>query len=237
MSWAKFDDRFHEHRKVKRVWRADPSAVGLHVMAVTYCCGHETDGLVDAEFVEEKMPRKADRERAVAALVEAGVWSVVPDGWQVHDYLDYNPSRADLEAKRAADAERKAKGRKTAAVRRESERRPVGLFADTSRTPRGVGAASSGPDPTRPDPVPPSPPRGELPPLPTRPGGKRARGLAAFEEQLQTYAELAFPNLEPTIATGMVRSAVSEPGATHETVANFVRRWHPDAAGHAGAAA
>lgn len=151
MTWARLDDRFHEHRKVKSAWHVDPGAVGLHVVAITYCAGHETDGLVDVEFVREKLPRQRDRDRLIGALVNAGLWEPVDDGWLLHDFLDYNPSKASLDEKRARDAERKARGRRT-----QSERTPHVVRADTTRSPNGVHAASGGPDPTRPDPTTPS---------------------------------------------------------------------------------
>ena len=121
-------------------------------------------------------------------------------------------------------------GCQAAIDRKESTSRPRGLFADTTRSPEGVGAASAGPDPTRPDPYPPSPPAGgNLPPLPTRPGGNRARGLAAFDEQVRAYSAAAFPDVEPKLAEGLVTSAlgwVKQP-PTHEAVADYVHRNGP----------
>lgn len=110
MSWAKLDDRFHENRKIKRAWRRFPAALGLHVMAITYCAGHATDGFVDAEFVEEKMPRERDFARAVEVLVDAGLWEAVEDGWVIHDFLDYNPSRSDREKQHQAKVEAGRRG-------------------------------------------------------------------------------------------------------------------------------
>lgn len=145
MSWAKLDDRFDDHRKVKRVWLACPQALGLHVMALTYCTRHETDGLVDREYVTEKAPAAKKRDAMTTALVTAGLWDEDPDGWRIHDFLDYNPSRADLDEKRRKDADRKARGRDT-----QSAQRPGGVRAESERNPSSVRDVSSGPVPTRP---------------------------------------------------------------------------------------
>ena len=146
MSWAKLDDRFDDNRKVKRVWLTCPQALGLHVMALTYCTRHHTDGLVDREYVTEKAPSARQRDRMTAALVDAGLWDEHADGWTIHDFLDFNPSRADIEEKRRADADRKARGRAT-----QSAKRPRGVRAESDRTPARVRDASSGPVPTRPE--------------------------------------------------------------------------------------
>jgi hypothetical protein len=74
MSWGKIDDQFHAHRKAKKAWKATARSLGLHVLAISYCAGHLTDGLVDLEFVEEKLPVARERVRATKALVDAGLW-------------------------------------------------------------------------------------------------------------------------------------------------------------------
>jgi hypothetical protein len=99
MSWAKFDDRYDDNRKLKRAWRHSRAAVGLHAMAVTYCCRHRTDGLVDIEWLEEKIPNERERTRTVSVLVEFELLHKVDDEhYRIHDFLDYNSSRQDREA-------------------------------------------------------------------------------------------------------------------------------------------
>lgn len=50
--------------------------------------------------------------RAIAgALVHAGLWRRVRGGFRVHDYLAYNPSRAEVLAQRAGAAERQRRRR------------------------------------------------------------------------------------------------------------------------------
>ncbi len=158
MSWAKLDDQFHAHRKATKAWRAHPRALGLHLLAMSYCAGHLTDGLVDDEFVEEKIPQARERDQVTSALVDAELWTRVDDGWLIHDWLDFNPSRADTLEKRRKEADRKAAGRAAQVAKRAAC--PPNVHPDTgevsARTTSAVRAdnfdPSSGPDPTRPDP-------------------------------------------------------------------------------------
>ncbi len=154
MSWAKLDDQFHAHRKAMKAWRGHPRALGLHMLAMSYCAGHLTDGLVDDEFVEEKVPAKRERELTTAALVDADLWAREDGGWRIHDWLEFNPSRADTLDKRHKEADRKARGRA-----KQAQSCPPNVRADTgevsARTNSAVRADNSdpsdGPDPTRPD--------------------------------------------------------------------------------------
>ncbi len=107
MSWARFDDRYAGNRKIRKAWKADRAAVGMHAMSVTYCAQHETDGHVDDDWIETMLPVRRERERVAGVLVEHGLWIRRDDGYEVHDYLKFNPSREKLEAKRAAERARR----------------------------------------------------------------------------------------------------------------------------------
>ena len=137
MTWVRIDDRLHDNRKIKRLWLRNRGALALHLLALSYSGQHETDGVVDDEFVTLLAPGKADRQKLIAALVDAGLWGEHADGWQINDFLEYNPSAAELQDRRRRDADRKARGRQT-----QSEQRP-----------RGRGDDSGGPVPSRPDPT------------------------------------------------------------------------------------
>ena len=112
VSWARFDDRYHDNRKVKRAWRRHPRAVGLHAMAVTYCAMHETDGVVDAEWLEEKLPSKSERDKVLNALTSVGLFEELEAGdFRVHDFLEYNHSREEADAQRQQKATRQQRWR------------------------------------------------------------------------------------------------------------------------------
>jgi hypothetical protein len=109
MTWLKTDDRFPEHRKVRRL---TDSAYRLHHTAMCACAKDETDGFVTAADIAD-MEHGTRLAKHIPALVGAGLWEVVPGGWLVHDFLHYNPSHEQLIAKRANDRERQARSRKT----------------------------------------------------------------------------------------------------------------------------
>ena len=106
MPWAKLDDTLHGHPKAAK---AGLEAMGLHLLALAHCSAYLTDGHVAPEFVEGKAARRSTV--LTARLVEARLWEVNGDGWVIHDYLDYNPSREQVLAKREAEARRKAGGK------------------------------------------------------------------------------------------------------------------------------
>ena len=122
MTWTKLDDRFYSNGKVMRAWNASRASVGLYTMALAYCAGHELDGHVSPEFVQWVLPRDRERNQAVAALLDSGLWLANGGGWVINDYLKYNPSAESLQEKRRKEAERKAAARAAA-----SERSPGGV--------------------------------------------------------------------------------------------------------------
>lgn len=175
MSWGKIDDQFHAHRKAKRAWKACPASLGLHLLAISYCAGHLTDGLVDHEFVEEKIPAARRREQATRALVDAGLWVIEEGGWRINDWLDYNPSRADVLEKRRSDAARKARR-----LRAESTGTPRGVRADSR-------AGARAPVPAVPDPT--------TPTAPLPPRGGRDRDRIRYEGELAEFSATHFPGI------------------------------------------
>lgn len=107
MSWAKLDDSFHSHPKVRSAWYQCPASIGLHAMAITYAAAHETDGVIPTWFVAGAFERPDDLEAAVGTLTELGMWERRTDDFVIHDFLDYHSSKAE----RKRDAERKKRER------------------------------------------------------------------------------------------------------------------------------
>jgi hypothetical protein len=108
MPWARLDDAFYTHRKVIDL---SPSARWLYVAALCYCNQNLTDGILSPAAAESigliRQPRQA-----IAELVKAGLWQRLPDGYEVHDYLKYQFSRAQILQARKADAERQSRRRR-----------------------------------------------------------------------------------------------------------------------------
>jgi hypothetical protein len=99
MVWFKVDDRFHQHPKVRTAGNA---AIGLWIRCGTYCSQYETDGFVPRNVADSYGTRVQ-----IDKLIRAGLWVPVNGGWQMSDYLDYNPSHQVLDQKRKVDRERK----------------------------------------------------------------------------------------------------------------------------------
>jgi hypothetical protein len=111
VTWAKLDDNFHSHPKVREAWYSCPASIGLHVLGITFAADHETDGVVPGWFVAGAFRRPKDLSAAVTTLLQQGMWEQQGEDFLIHDFLDFHPSKAALKKKRAADAARKKRER------------------------------------------------------------------------------------------------------------------------------
>ncbi len=130
MTWVKLDDTFPTNQKVDAL-TAD--AFRLYVEALCHCAANLTDGQV----TRTALRRLWDGDPA--ELVDAGLWTASEDGYVVNDYLEFNPSRAEVleQRKRRSEA-----GRKGADARWHGK--SDGKSHSTSYSDRNA------PDPTRP---------------------------------------------------------------------------------------
>ncbi len=132
MPWVRLDESFADHPKIER---AGPLAAWLHVAALCYCSRHLTDGRIP----KAKAIRLADipdPAEHVAALLREGIWTEDGSDYVLHDYLDYQPSRSDVEAERSAARARMAK------------KRSVARSPEVPPNENGSSGAPSRPDPT-----------------------------------------------------------------------------------------
>lgn len=86
MSWFKVDDGFITHPKVFGI-KSGPLALWLR--AGCWCAGELTDGRMSARALKG-LNAKPEH---VKELVDRGLWEPFEDGFQFHDWLDYQPSR------------------------------------------------------------------------------------------------------------------------------------------------
>ncbi|KKN75246.1 hypothetical protein LCGC14_0382450 [marine sediment metagenome] len=100
MSWVKVSDGLATHPKVLAAGQA---AAWLHVAGLCYAAQHLTDGAISdsslsglGQYTRARARKLADR------LVEVRLWERNGTGYAIHDYLDYNPSRKEVEARREA---------------------------------------------------------------------------------------------------------------------------------------
>ena len=100
MPWVRIDDQMPHHPKVVRV---GPLGFAMQIAGLCYCNRFLTDGFIPhaaiptfLDFTE--LDEHAFNGRggvcwmAVAKLLEMGVWEETEGGYQIHDYLDYQPS-------------------------------------------------------------------------------------------------------------------------------------------------
>jgi hypothetical protein len=102
MAWVKIDDNAPHHRKQLL---AGPVACWLWVCGLAYANRHATDGLIPSEAV----PYLGCKEwqKAVPMLLKSGLWlGNEPNGYIIHDFLQWNDSAASRKAKTADSAER-----------------------------------------------------------------------------------------------------------------------------------
>lgn len=141
MSWAKLDDSFYDHPKVRPL--SIPAAY-LWLCSIAYCARHLTDGVIKDEAAELLISvRKAGCSYASMRdeLIDAKLWYPAgEDGVYIHDYLAYNPPRMKVLAERSA------------AVDRMKKKRSGNVRANKSRSSGEVrkvfGRSSSSPSPS-----------------------------------------------------------------------------------------
>ena len=114
MTWVRLDEGFPRHPKVAA---AGPLGMAMQVAALCYCNEYLTDGFVPRHVVagflnlerismncwQNEMIGGGDDatwQLVVADVIDAGLWSEVDGGYRIHDYLKYQPSKADVEADR-----------------------------------------------------------------------------------------------------------------------------------------
>lgn len=104
MTWARLDDQFHSHPKVAEM---DPdsmlAAVGLHTLVLSWCANQLTDGHVPVAQVRRLAGQPVDN--LIGELIRVGLWERSKSGYLIHDYLDYNPSKAQVVAERKRKSE------------------------------------------------------------------------------------------------------------------------------------
>ncbi len=122
MSWARLDDNFADHPKI--VGLGD-RAFRLHVAAILWSCRFATDGDVTAGLRTLAAALGASDEH-VAELVAARVWERHGARVLIHDFLDFNLSRADVEARAGKSHEARVAGGR---ARASTARRVGGRFA------------------------------------------------------------------------------------------------------------
>lgn len=93
MTWVYLDDHFTEHPKIAHL--SDAAFRGF-VEGLCYCARNLTDGRIPTTHAKKLTSAKAVRE-----LMSCGLWVQNGKSVDVHDYLHYQSSRREVEARRA----------------------------------------------------------------------------------------------------------------------------------------
>lgn len=174
MTWVRIDDGFYQHPKVVA---AGPLAMAMQVAALCYCNRNLTDGFVPWAVAQNLLSwefmgaTESERGRPVfkigltcgmagddvtcqsviQVLVGYGLWDEADGGFVVHDYLDYQPSKAEILAlretkSRAGKASARSKRKHSAGQGHEqSVEHPVNtVFNKTATQGSGSGKGNSG---------------------------------------------------------------------------------------------
>lgn len=134
MPWFKVDDALATHDKVLKAGNA---AMGLWVRAGAWCAQHLTDGHVPHHAV--KLLGNAGQ---ATALVNAGLWLKVGDGYRFHEWNDYQPTREHVEKVREERRKAGQRGGLKSGQNRSKSEASCSDDASTLSNPR--------PDPSRP---------------------------------------------------------------------------------------
>lgn len=147
--WFKVDDGFAFNRKTLR---ANNQAIGLWVKAGSWCAQQLTDGHVPMGVILAFGSTVEDAQ----VLVDAELWEVDGDGFRFLNWVDFQPSKAEVEREREKARKRKQEWRD-----KQNGGSPDGSHAGTisgtddgtdAGTPSGKDAGGAG-SPTRPDPT------------------------------------------------------------------------------------
>lgn len=134
MPWFRLDDQGAFHAKVVM---AGNEAYGAWCRAGQWCSDHLTDGRIPIDIAHAIGPK-----RLWTRLIEAvppghtvGLLEAIEGGYQIHDYLDINPSREQVLAEREKRSAAKAEaGRKGGIRSGESRRSRSKSEADAKQT-------------------------------------------------------------------------------------------------------
>jgi hypothetical protein len=149
MPWFKVDDGLHAHRKVIR---AGINAMGLWVVAGSWCADQLSDGFIP-DYVAQRLD--PDFVKHAAALVAAKLW--IPGekddetGWWFHQWSEdgRQPTAESVNAKRDDARERMAKLRaERSEASKNREKRSQDVRTNTSATSQEVASTPTRPDPT-----------------------------------------------------------------------------------------
>lgn len=110
MGWLKVDDKLPRNPKVLA---GDIETAWYYLCALTHCAEQLTDGYITDSVVPLVAPHITDPRSVADRCAQLGMFRHVEGGYEVPDYLDFNPSRASVLDKREKDKSRQQSHRES----------------------------------------------------------------------------------------------------------------------------
>lgn len=136
---------FDENPKIEQVGE---EAAWLYICGLCYAGRNLTDGRIPKTKVTKLVSGRVAAR--VEALLAVGLWVEYSDHYQIHDYLEHQRSREQIENERRSARERAAKSRRTYGARTTDVREPVSVSVSeevTPPTPPPGGSRAEGTNP------------------------------------------------------------------------------------------
>lgn len=100
MAWTRLQPEFRDHPKVVA---AGVEAKGLFIDLICYATEYLTDGKISQDVALRLALSNLSATKAPIELIDKLVWcrlleETAEDGYQIHDYTDYNFTKAEAEA-------------------------------------------------------------------------------------------------------------------------------------------
>lgn len=108
-TFVKLTNKFYLNRKIQKFAVKNYRAAFLWVNALTYCADNLTDGYFDEWDNSQYLHISQDD---LESLVNAGLLEREGDGYVIHDYMDFQNTKSEIERIRHARAEAGRKGGK-----------------------------------------------------------------------------------------------------------------------------
>jgi len=115
MAWALVDDKYFSNPKITSL----PVPVSyMYLASLAFANGYMTDGIITPPglLIIATQAKIKNAKAAAESLVEAGLWEAVGEGWFIHDYFEYNKSKAFILTEREKKAAAGSKGGKASAT-------------------------------------------------------------------------------------------------------------------------
>lgn len=149
MSWFRLDDQGAFHTKVLL---AGNEAYGAWCRAGQWASAQRTDGVVPEQVARQIAPARVWQKLIASGMIEPR--NAPTDPYVIHDFLEYNPSRSEVEERRTSRQEAGKLGGKRSGEVRRGKQEASGLLPESGEIAKHDADENRTPSRSRPDPVP-----------------------------------------------------------------------------------